>query len=356
MKPPSHIKRIGIDPEDALKEELLEKFGERFVRYRDDYEFTLKNPENKYNFLPSYPVSVLLGLHNRCDLDCKMCYPGYRDDKKTVLGNDVIKRLFEEFKDNKLSAIMFGANEEPFLYNKLFDIVDMAESSSIMDIFIFTNGTLLNKKNIRKVLDRKVTRLFISVDAATSKTYDEIRIPNKTSDIFDKNRLSLLENNIRDFVEQRNEEKRRLPLVRTSMSEQDENKHEVEVFIKRWGHVVDNVEVQVYSDYSSVYKLSNKSEEFNTKPRKLSEKIKDPHCTQPWNTITIWPNGNVSPCCNLNGINLTIGNVNNDTVKNIWNSKKMTNIRKQFITGNLNVVCQMCLMSRREDLFNKVKG
>jgi radical SAM protein with 4Fe4S-binding SPASM domain len=354
MESPSHIKRIGIDPEKVLKETLLEKFGKRFLKYRADYEKSLKNPDNKYDFLPSYPISVLVGLHNRCDLDCKMCYPGYRNDKKTNLSDKVIKKLFKEFKSNKLSAIMFGANEEPFLYNKLFDVVDMAVSSNIMDIFIFSNGTLLNKKNSDKVLNNEVTRLFISVDAVTRETYDEIRIPNKITDIFNKNRLLALENNIKSFIDNRNKSEMTLPLVRTSMSVQPENKHEVQPFIDKWSGIVDNVEIQVYSDYSSVYRLSKKTKEFNTKSRNLSDNLKNPHCTQPWNTITIWPNGNVSPCCNLNGINLTIGNVNNDTVKNIWNSKEMTTIREQFISGKLNVVCQNCLLSRREDLFEEV--
>ena len=36
-------------------------------------------------------------------------------------------------------------------------------------MFLFTNGTLLNEKNSEMILNSSVSRLFISIDAATEK-------------------------------------------------------------------------------------------------------------------------------------------------------------------------------------------
>ena len=52
----------------------------------------------------------------------------------------------------------------------------MAEEAEIMDQFLFTNGTLLNEKNSNLILKSSLTRLFISIDAATNETYDKVRI------------------------------------------------------------------------------------------------------------------------------------------------------------------------------------
>ena len=46
-----------------------------------------------------------------------------------------------------------------------------------MDIFLFTNGTLLNEQKNKILLDSNITRLFVSLDAATNNTYQKVRIP-----------------------------------------------------------------------------------------------------------------------------------------------------------------------------------
>ena len=58
-----------------------------------------------------------------------------------------------------------------------------------MDFFVFTNGTLLNEKNSEMILNSSITRLFISLDAATEETYNKVRIPVSKRRLEEKNRL-----------------------------------------------------------------------------------------------------------------------------------------------------------------------
>ena len=51
----------------------------------------------------------------------------------------------------------------------------MAEEAEIMDQFLFTNGTLLNKKIL--VILSSLTRLFVSIDAVSENIYDKVRVP-----------------------------------------------------------------------------------------------------------------------------------------------------------------------------------
>ena len=47
-----------------------------------------------------------------------MCFQGFRNDtKKYTLEIEELKKLFDEFKENKLDAILFS-NSEPLLYKK----------------------------------------------------------------------------------------------------------------------------------------------------------------------------------------------------------------------------------------------
>ena len=72
------------DPEETLKDELIKKYGERYLKYRKNYLSIINDDDHKIK--PEYPTTVVLELGNRCDLECVMCYQGFRNDaeKKTL--------------------------------------------------------------------------------------------------------------------------------------------------------------------------------------------------------------------------------------------------------------------------------
>ena len=65
--------------------------------------------------------------------------------QKYTLEIEELKKLFNEFEENKLDAILFS-NSEPLLYKRFPEVLELAAKAKIMDQFLFTNGTLLNKK------------------------------------------------------------------------------------------------------------------------------------------------------------------------------------------------------------------
>ncbi|MDA0036157.1 SPASM domain-containing protein [Brachyspira hyodysenteriae] len=54
--------------------------------------------------------------------------------------------------------------------------------------------------------------------------------------------------------------------------------------------------------------------------------------------------GTVSPCCSDWQEKMIIGNVNNQTVREIWNSEKLKELRIQHLTGHRdkNPICVNC--------------
>ena len=76
------IKVSESDPEKKLQEVLYKKYGERFINYRENYKKTISDDDHKYFF--KYPITVVLELVNRCDLQCVMCYQGFRNDAEKL--------------------------------------------------------------------------------------------------------------------------------------------------------------------------------------------------------------------------------------------------------------------------------
>ena len=331
------LKESKVDGEQVLYDHLYPKFGKRFLNYRSKYANYLK--DNKHNFLPDYPISVILELVNRCNLECTMCFQGYRNDaKKSTLQLSDLKNLFEDFKNNKLEALLLSASE-PLLYKDFDKVLTMAKEAEIMDQFLFTNGTLLNKKNSEIVLKSSLTRLFVSIDAVSENIYDKVRVPvNKQK--LNSGRLSIIEKNVKEFVKLRNSLGKKLPLVRVSFVALETNVHQSNEFVEKWINIVDSVEIQKENSINFYKDIKKQHIEQN-------RLLKNYNCNEPWGQVTINSDGTVGPCCNTVGRNLPIGNIFENNLKEIWLSKKMSDIRKSFINNEPNKICQLCLENEK---------
>ncbi len=329
------------DPEMILKEELTKKFGERFLEYRRLYN-ELQNSKKPNHLKLDYPLTVNLELVNRCNLECVMCYQGYRNDAVlSKFSDDTLDRMFKDFEKNKLSALMLSVSE-PLLFKNIEKILVKAKEAKIMDIFLFTNGALLNDEKANMILDNHVTRLFISLDAATQESYNDVRVP-VSKRLLKENRLNYVEKNITNFIKKRNERNLKLPLVRVSFVVLDKNKHEVENFKKKWVNTVDSIDFQV----ERPVELFNSVKEKDFSYQKINEN-KSLDCSKPWSELCIYADGSVSPCCAFIGRKIPLANVNKHSIKEIWENQNMQRVREGIENNSPVKACDICLKSEEK--------
>ena len=338
--PKNIIHKISkINPEEILQNELKKKFGQRFVDYRNDYSSVIKDFDHKLFF--DYPLTVNLELVNRCNLECVMCHQGYRNDaEQSTLDENTLDKVFKDFKENQLPALMLTISE-PLLYKKIGKVLERAKQSEVMDVILFTNGSLLDENRSKMILNSSVTRLFISLDAATQETYNNVRVP-VAKRLLKENRLNYVESNIKNFIKMRNNLNKKLPLVRVSFVALKENLHEVESFKKKWENIVDSVEIQM----ERPPELFSKIEEgdfgkFNKK------NIKKYECVKPWEDMAIYADGAVTPCCAFIARKIPIGNVKKNSIKELWNGEKMKIIREGLSNNDPIKACQLCLENEK---------
>ena len=338
--PKNIIHKISkTNPEEILQNELTKKFGKRFLNYRKNYTSVIKDFGHKLFF--DYPLTVNLELVNRCNLQCVMCHQGYRNDAKQFsLNEEVLDKIFADFKKNQLSALMLTISE-PLLFKKIGNVLDRAKKAEIMDVFLFTNGALLDENKSKMILESSVTRLFISLDAATQGTYDNVRVP-VSKRLLKENRLNYVENNIKNFIKMRNTLNRRIPLVRVSFVAIKENLHEVEKFKKKWENIVDSVEVQMERPPELFLKIDEG--DFGKFEKK---NIKKYECIKPWEDMAIYADGAVTPCCAFIARKAPIGNIKDNSIKEIWNGEKMKLIRNGLANNDPIKVCQLCLENEK---------
>jgi len=69
---------------------------------------------------------------------------------------------------------------------------------------------------------------------------------------------------------------------------------------------------------------------------------KDTICAIPWMHLNFEPNGKVVPCCLTSHHNYFAGDLNTQTIQEIWNSDNMKSLRKQMINGERPKICDTC--------------
>ncbi len=65
-------------------------------------------------------------------------------------------------------------------------------------------------------------------------------------------------------------------------------------------------------------------------------------CVAPWMSLYVHPNGDVLPCCNWD-LDSPIGNANDNSIDQIYNSEVNSNIRKKMINGEPVTQCSNCI-------------
>ena len=154
-----------------------------------------------------------------------------------------------------------------------------------------------------------------------------------------------------------------MPQIRLSFAVQQRNKHEIELFKKKWENIVDFIEFQqtMNIDFDKLSRLSEEERWKRRDPLFKDNFVKD--CKAPFHSATVWADGSVIPCCTFQGKNLTLGNINGipelnipaQSLKELWNGEKINELREQFRTGKLNIVCQYCLNHTQADIWKNIE-
>src|SRR5262247_2536969 len=122
------------------------------------------------------PVCLYLETTNRCNLLCTTCPRTYAELEPPA---DMSWELFTSIIDQipRLQRAVLHGVGEPMLVKHLPRMVSYLKERGVYVLFN-TNGTVLNVRNGRALIEAGLDELRVSLDAANAKTYREIRGKN----------------------------------------------------------------------------------------------------------------------------------------------------------------------------------
>jgi radical SAM protein with 4Fe4S-binding SPASM domain len=147
--------------------------------------------------------------------------------------------------------------------------------------------------------------------------------------------------NIQKFIEIRNNRGQQLPLVRVSFLLNDINSHEADDFKTIWTKIADYVSIQRYVPISI-----NPEDKLYSAIDKAPTEGKQ-NCAYPWESLFVHGDGVVVPCAAHRSRFISVGNINENTLYEIWHSDEMKQLRKALRSGgealNKTKLCASCI-------------
>jgi len=245
--------------------------------------------------------------------------------KKGFFDYKLYKKIVKESAQKGLSSLKLNIRGEPLLHRRLVDMVAFAKENGILEVMFNTNGLLLTPQKTRDLVEAGLDYLIVSIDGATKETYERIRVGGN---------FNVLKRNLEYFIQYREEKRLNKPLIRLQFVEMQENTHEVEQYLAMWHDKVDVMTCNRYSNRGCGAE------------RKAFDMVSigRANCYHPWRRLSINWQGGAQMCCGDWNSLCVLGNVNEQTIYEIWHSERFNDYRKKLIARQLDKIpcCKDC--------------
>ncbi len=268
---------------------------------------------------------------NYCPYSCIMCPRSDRMTRPTgYMDLDLYKKVIDEV-DSFLEPVRSKEIELFHFGESLFhpDISKMISYASFkgLKIVLSLNSPQLTHDLGIQILKSNPYKIIISLDGYDSKSYKQIR--GKAAN-YEK-----AVSNIEQFLSNRKIFASDSSVV-IRMIKMKLNEHHTDTFKKTWTSKGVDVEIRPFFPWSE--KELVELGEFEKLPPFMP-------CGYPWQYVVVQWNGDVVPCCRDYNAVMTMGNIRDNTLREIWNSVDYEALREQHRTGNYqnNSYCKDCM-------------
>ena len=266
-------------------------YNQRIIEKDNELEGKIKKQIQEFLIKDKMPLfnNIEIETINWCNGTCSFCPVNkYIDPRKhSVMEKELFQKIIRELKDiNYKDAIALHSNNEPLLDKRLVELAKyVKEELPESFLYIFTNGTLMTLKkfkNLIKYLD------LIVIDNYN----DDLKLITPVKEIYDYCKKNP------ELKEKVLIEKRLQNQILTSRGGQSKNRNDI-------------------------IKLKSS-------------------CLLPFNKIVIQSNGIVPLCCCDPFAKVVLGDLNKNTLVEIWEGKKHTSIIKKLSKNNPRKRINLC--------------
>lgn len=289
-----------------------------------------------------HPISMAIEPTTSCNLRCPECPSGLRQFTRPIgmLEPTFFKKTIDEVY-KELIYLTFYFQGEPYLNPNFLDMVKYAAEKGIFTS-TSTNAHYLNKEQAKKTVESKLDRLIISIDGTTQETYEQYRIGGQLQKVIE---------GTKNIIEAKKTLKSKTPHIVFQFLVVKPNEHQLEDVKKLANELgVDEVvfkTAQVYDfengnplipdniKYSRYKKNSDGT--YSIKNKLLNQ------CWRMWSSCVVTWDGVVVPCCFDKDAKHQLGDLKQQSFKELWKSDKYQNFRQSILKSREEIdICNNC--------------
>jgi MoaA/NifB/PqqE/SkfB family radical SAM enzyme len=273
-----------------------------------------------------FPSQVIVDMTEVCNLACIHCpHPEFKKSEHydaRYLPVELNKKLVDEVREHgqgHTQYIRYTSEGEPLVHPKGYNMIEYAVRNSGVYVTLTTNGTIMNEKRTRRLLDAGVHMIDISLDAFTPKTYAKIRV-NGDLEVTRANVLNLL-----SWVKNGGAKTK----VVVSFIEQPQNRDEIPDFELFWKKSGANAVVvrRLHSNAGAVVNIANLMRRENAKQARYP-------CLYPWERISLNPRGRLSFCPQDWVHGSEVADYRDTTIRETWRGEVYRQLRKAHMSND----------------------
>lgn len=264
-----------------------------------------------------------------CNEACYFCPYPMSDGPKGFMDEKLYHKILTEHKEGEGDKIIYPATlGEPTLSKALPRWVRIARDEyNYSEVHVFTNSTNLKQKMAEELIDAGLTGIMFTLHGLTKENFIKIT---------KFKRYEIVVNNIKNFINLNYRNRSPVKIYLTIYASFNKN------FIENHEFVIFSKEMGVTVSIHSMENLHNWAGTFNLGKAQLHAEIP---CKRIWTQFGVTYQGDVVLCAVDYKNSLKLGNVKNDTLKNIIKGAKYREVKRIHLEGRcdeLEGLCKNC--------------
>ena len=288
--------------------------------------------------LLKFPESFSIETVNICNAKCWFCPQPDHKRKKGYMKFDIFEKLVDEIAlhRNSVKNIALFMDGDPTLHKELISFLKYAKKKKIKNIYLSSNMEFFNEKLIDQIFDNNLqgTLKFVicSLDGVSETVSQSNRIGVNTKKAYENTIL---------LLKKRRENFSFYPWIFPRMLINETNKHEEVDFYDHWKDKADKVLRTTMHNWGG---------QIDDKKIIQNDTSFSSVCFFPFSQCFIQIDGSVRICClDVDGKNV-FGNLEDNSIKEIWNNQNFKELRKNLIEDNrekLPEICKNCTYPKK---------
>ena len=285
----------------------------------------------------STPFSLYLEPTSWCNLGCRFCPTGWKNmrDKRPngMMPFDLFQKIVDDIAefDTRLKMVNLYKDGEPLLHKQFPEMVSYLRGADVVEkIWVTTNGFPLGPDLNARLAQCGLDYMRVSVNHVTDAGYLDITQR--------KVRYDDLVRGVGDMFSRPRTFKIVAKILDTGFS-----KEEIDKFEADFAPITDYYSIEYPHGWSKSdeydFKLGTDADTFEGAPR-----VDKVACPLPFYMLGINWNGTVSLCNEDWAHGTVVGDLNTETLKEVWNGERLRQMRRMHLEGRRseNIMCGNC--------------